>query len=93
MYQNCIEKVHWSGAYFLPPEIASNNVRQNDFNFSFIKITLKEARQYDVELSPIEFSSKKYVEMKKKFIEILFLTYWHNIDIALMSIGYYISVE
>ena len=44
-------------------------------------ITSKKARENDVDFSTSEITSKKYVKMTWKFLEIWKLTYQRNVDV------------
>ena len=67
-------------------EIALNKVQQKDVGFSITQITLNKVHRNGVNFSPIEITSKKYVEMTWKLVDILPLTWRHNIAIESMSI-------
>ena len=64
---------------------------RNYGDFSSTEITSKKARRNDIDFSPIEITSKKYVDIF--FTDILFSTYWRNIDIESTSIRRVVSVE
>ena len=73
-----------------PIKIMTKNVRWNAF--LSIKTTLKKVRQNDVDLLLIEITSKKCVEMTRKFISILFSLYRPNIEIESTLIQHVASV-
>ena len=55
-------------------------------DFSTIEITLKKVRENDADFSISEITSKKYVEMTWKYVEIWSSKYRHNIHIESTSI-------
>ena len=75
-----LKKIHQNDAVFFLIKLRRNNVY-----FSSIKMTLNNEHQNNVDLLPIKFTSKECIEITCKFVDILFLTYWPNIDIELRS--------
>ena len=67
-------------------KVISKKVRGNNLDFSTSEITSKKVRVYDVGFSISEITSKRYVEMTRKFVEILSSTYRRNIDVKSTSI-------
>ena len=62
------------------------NVNGKNVNISAIEIAPKKVRGNDVDFRISKITSKKYVEMIRKFVEIYYLTNWRNIDVELTSI-------
>ena len=79
-------------------EITSKKVRGNNADFSTIEITSKKVRGNNVDFSTIEISlkkvrgneitSKKYLEMTWKFVEIWSSTYPRNIHVESQKISF-----
>ena len=80
------KKVRGNNADFSTIEITSKKVRGNNVDFSTIEILLKEVRGNDMDFSISEITSKKYLEMTWKFVEICSSTYPRNIHVESTSI-------
>ena len=75
------KKVRGNNVDFLIIEITSKKVRGNDVDFSTIEIMWKKVRGNDVGFSISKITSKKYVKMTWKFVEIWPSTYRYNTDV------------
>ena len=73
------KKVRGNNAHFSTIEITSKKVRGNNVDFSTIEISLKKVRGNEI-------TSKKYLEMTWKFVEIWSSTYPRNIHVKSTSI-------
>ena len=76
----------------MPIQIKLNKVHRNDVDFLRIKITPNKVRPNNVHVLFIELHPKTYVEMTKKFVEILTSTYRSNIHGGFASIQHVVSV-
>ena len=76
------ERVRGNNVDFSTIEITwTKKVRGNNVDILTSEITSKKVRGNDVDFSTIEISSKTYVEMTCKFVEIWSLTYRRNIHV------------
>ena len=85
-HRNYIEKSTWNNVDILPGLITPKKVCGNNVNFPTIEITLKIVRANDVDFLISDITSKKYVEMTWKFVEIWSSAYQRNIHLESTSI-------
>ena len=76
-----------------PSKLGRKKKHGNDVDFSPIKIVLSKVHQNDLDFLLIKATSKKYVEMTRKFIDIFF----QNIETPSrhrgVSVGLYTSMR
>ena len=75
------KKVRQNNIDFSLIEIVLSKVQRKYVGFSITQITLNKVHRNGNNFSPIEIKSKKYVEMTWKFVDILPLTWRHNMAI------------
>ena len=80
------KKIRGNSVDISTSEIIPKKVRENNVDFWTIKITPRKVRGNDVDFSISEITSKKYVEMRWRFIEIWSSTYQRNIHVESTSI-------
>ena len=73
-------------SYISFPFKLQQKIHRKNVNDSSIEIRSKKKHWYDFDISLIEVTSKKFVEMTWIFIDIFFSTYQRNIDIKPASI-------
>ena len=78
---------------FFTSEISPKKILGNNVDFLTIDITPKNVRGNDVEFSISKITSKKYVKMTWKFVDICSSMYQRNIHVQSTSISWGVFVS